>query len=100
MLFPTGNIKKMTNSHLCLIENGRNLTMVRLPTFGKLVRIGLPNTLRGEIWEVCSGSIYLRLANPGVYEGILETYKGQTSLSTEEIEKDLNRYRMQTLLLM
>lgn len=65
--------------------------MVRLPTFGKLVRIGLPNTLRGEIWEVCSGSIYLRLANPGVYEEILETYKGQTSLSTEEIEKDLNR---------
>lgn len=40
--------------------------MVKLPEFGKLVRVGLPNALRGEIWEECSGSIYLRLANMGV----------------------------------
>lgn len=66
--------------------------MVKLPEFGKLVRVGLPNALRGEIWEECSGSIYLRLANMGVYEDILKTYEGQSSLSTEEIEKDLNRY--------
>ncbi|KAI9493697.1 rab-GTPase-TBC domain-containing protein [Zychaea mexicana] len=72
-------------------ENGRNLTMVRLPTFGKLVRVGLPNALRGELWEVCSGSVYLRTTNQGVYEEVLKTYEGQSSLSTEEIEKDLNR---------
>ncbi|KAJ1332801.1 hypothetical protein BSLG_008430 [Batrachochytrium salamandrivorans] len=41
-------------------EYGRNLTLVRLPTFIKLVRIGLPNTLRGEIWELCSGAVYKR----------------------------------------
>ncbi|KAI9319371.1 rab-GTPase-TBC domain-containing protein [Dichotomocladium elegans] len=73
------------------LENGRNMTIVKQPTFGKLVRVGLPNSLRGEIWEVCSGSIYLRLANQGVYHEILKTYAGQESLSTEEIEKDLNR---------
>ncbi|ORZ02924.1 rab-GTPase-TBC domain-domain-containing protein [Syncephalastrum racemosum] len=73
------------------VENGRNLTMVRMSTFGKLVRIGLPNALRGEIWETCSGSIYLRLTNPFVYEELLKNNEGQTSLATEEIEKDLNR---------
>ncbi|KAI9019303.1 rab-GTPase-TBC domain-containing protein [Phycomyces nitens] len=72
-------------------ENGRNLTMMKLPTFGKLVRVGLPNRLRGEIWEACSGAMYSRFANQGLYEELLETYKGQTSVSTEEIEKDLNR---------
>ncbi|CAO3670069.1 unnamed protein product [Umbelopsis ramanniana] len=71
--------------------NGRNLTMIRLPTFGKLVRIGLPNTLRGEIWEMCAGSAYLRFYNPGEYERLLKEYEGETSQSTEEIEKDLNR---------
>ncbi|KAL0074734.1 rab-GTPase-TBC domain-containing protein [Phycomyces blakesleeanus] len=72
-------------------ENGRNLTMMKLPTFGKLVRVGLPNRLRGEIWEACSGAMYSRFANQGLYEELLETYKGQTSVSTDEIEKDLNR---------
>lgn len=76
---------------LYLQENGRNLTMVRLPTFGKLVRVGLPNYLRGEIWEASSGAIYLRFAHQGLYQEILEKYKDQESTSTEEIEKDLNR---------
>ncbi|KAI8990953.1 rab-GTPase-TBC domain-containing protein [Mycotypha africana] len=72
-------------------ENGRNLTMIQLSTFGKLVRVGLPNLLRGEIWEVSSGAMYLRFANQGVYQEILAKYKDQKSTSTEEIEKDLNR---------
>ncbi|KAI7864999.1 rab-GTPase-TBC domain-containing protein [Spinellus fusiger] len=65
--------------------------MMWLPDFGKLVRVGLPNRLRGEVWEACSGAMYLRFANQGVYHGLLNTYAGQTSISTEEIEKDLNR---------
>ncbi|KAI8903108.1 rab-GTPase-TBC domain-containing protein [Gorgonomyces haynaldii] len=72
-------------------EFGRNLTLVRLPTFIKLVRIGLPNNLRGELWEVCSGSIYKRFMNSGYYELLHEQNQGKTSLSIEEIEKDLNR---------
>ncbi|CAO3627324.1 unnamed protein product [Cunninghamella blakesleeana] len=73
------------------IENGRNLNMIRSPTFGKLIRVGLPNTLRGEIWEMTSGSSYLRFSNKDVYDDLLKMYAGQVSLSTEEIEKDLNR---------
>lgn len=72
-------------------ENGRNLTIARYPQFMRLVQVGLPNRLRGEIWEVTSGSIHLRLGNPGEYERLLEQYRGKSSLSLEEIEKDLNR---------
>lgn len=71
--------------------HGRNITLLRYPQFTRLVQVGLPNMLRGEIWEVASGSIFQRMANPGVYEKLLKDHDGQTNLSTEEIEKDLNR---------
>ncbi|KAJ3411856.1 hypothetical protein HDV05_001645 [Chytridiales sp. JEL 0842] len=72
-------------------EFGRNLTIVRLPTFVKLVRIGLPNALRGEIWEGCCGAMAKRYMNPGYYEKLHQDNTGKLTLSTEEIEKDLNR---------
>ncbi|KAJ3276647.1 hypothetical protein HDV01_004180 [Terramyces sp. JEL0728] len=72
-------------------EFGRNLTTVRLPTFIKLVRVGLPNSLRGELWEVCSGAIHKRFAREGYYEKLHADHIGYKSLSIEEIEKDLNR---------
>ncbi|KAI7901275.1 rab-GTPase-TBC domain-containing protein [Cokeromyces recurvatus] len=72
-------------------EYGRNLTISKNPRFAKLIRVGLPNRLRGEIWEVCSGAIYERFMNQGLYDRILEENKDKSSLSLEEIEKDLNR---------
>ncbi|EKM50087.1 uncharacterized protein PHACADRAFT_105336 [Phanerochaete carnosa HHB-10118-sp] len=74
-----------------LKAHGRNLTLIRYPQCTRLVQVGLPNRLRGEMWETLSGSLYLRFENPGVYEQILEENKGRTSTSTEEIEKDLHR---------
>ncbi|RKF65154.1 putative GTPase-activating protein [Golovinomyces cichoracearum] len=74
-----------------LRENGRNVTSVRQPTFHKLIRVGLPNRLRGEIWELTSGSLFLRLENPTKFTDILEKHQGQESLAIDEIEKDLNR---------
>ncbi|KAI5481518.1 GTPase activating protein [Pseudohyphozyma bogoriensis] len=74
-----------------LQNNGRNLTLIRYPTFTRLVQVGLPNRLRGELWELTCGSMYLRLQNPGVYEQILKDNAGRTSASTEDIEKDLHR---------
>lgn len=53
--------------------------------------MGLPNKLRGEMWETLSGSLYLRFSNPNVYQSLLHEHKGQTTMSTEEIEKDLTR---------
>lgn len=71
--------------------HGRNLTLLRYPQCTRLVQVGLPNRLRGEMWETLSGSIYLRFSSPGTYHRILEENKGRTSTSTEEIEKDLHR---------
>ncbi|KAJ3521706.1 hypothetical protein NM688_g8980 [Phlebia brevispora] len=74
-----------------LKTHGRNLTLLRYPQCTRLVQVGLPNRLRGEMWETLSGSLYLRFVSPGVYEQILAENKGRTSTSTEEIEKDLHR---------
>ncbi|KAJ3001017.1 hypothetical protein HDV02_000086 [Globomyces sp. JEL0801] len=70
---------------------GRNLTLVRTTKFIKIIRIGIPNNLRGELWEVCSGSLHKRFGNPGHYEKLHADHVGYKSLSIEEIEKDLNR---------
>lgn len=74
-----------------LRDNGRNATLIRQPTFHKLIRVGLPNRLRGEMWELTSGSMYLRLQDPDLYTKTLTQYSGQESLAIDEIEKDLNR---------
>src|SRR5882757_3399784 len=72
-------------------ENGRNATLIRQPTFHKLIRVGLPNRLRGEIWELTSGSLFLRLENPTLFVDTLAKFEGRDSLAIDEIEKDLNR---------
>lgn len=74
-----------------LRDNGHSVTLIRQPTFHKLIRVGLPNRLRGEIWELTSGSLYLRLENPTLYSDTLAKFEGQESLAIDEIEKDLNR---------
>ncbi|KAF0513918.1 TBC-domain-containing protein [Gigaspora margarita] len=80
---------KLWIDYMC--NNGRNLTLIKSPYFYKLVRIGLPNKLRGEMWELCSGAIYLRFVNNGLYDKLHKEYAGKVTPSTEEIEKDLNR---------
>ncbi|ODQ65871.1 TBC-domain-containing protein [Nadsonia fulvescens var. elongata DSM 6958] len=74
-----------------LQTHGRNLTIIKQATFYKLIRVGLPNRLRGELWELSSGSMYLRLSNQGEYDRILQENKDKHSYAIEEIEKDLNR---------
>jgi hypothetical protein len=74
-----------------LRDNGRNATLIRQPTFHKLIRVGLPNRLRGEMWELTSGAFYLRLEKPTLYADTLAKFSGQESLAIDEIEKDLNR---------
>lgn len=74
-----------------LRDNGRNVTLIRQPTFHKLIRVGLPNRLRGEMWELTSGSLFMRLESPTLFADTLAKYKGRDSVAIEEIEKDLNR---------
>lgn len=72
-------------------ENGANLAIVKNYTFEKLVRVGVPNRIRGEVWELCSGSMYLRQENPTEYQELLQKNEGKSSQAVEEIEKDLRR---------
>ncbi len=55
------------------------------------MRVGLPNRLRGELWELTSGSFYLRLQNPNLFQDTLAANAGRDSIAIDEIEKDLNR---------
>lgn len=72
-------------------KHGRNLTLVKNHQYNKLIRVGISNPLRGEVWEISCGSFFKRFANPGVYEKILHTNRNGASQAIEEIEKDLNR---------
>lgn len=72
-------------------DHGRNLSTIRYSFYSRLVLAGLPNRIRGEVWECATGSVYLRQANPGEYFNILKENEGRTSMSTDDIEKDLNR---------
>ncbi|ODV58053.1 GTPase-activating protein MDR1, partial [Ascoidea rubescens DSM 1968] len=74
-----------------LKSNGKNLTLTKQNLFYRLIRIGLPNRIRGEIWELCCGSMYLRYQNQTLYQDILNENSGKNSQAIEEIEKDLNR---------
>jgi len=72
-------------------EFGKNLTLIRLPTLSNLVKIGISNRLRGEMWLVCTGAIFKKLQNPGYFEKLLVDNANKKSLALDEIEKDLNR---------
>ncbi|KAI9141144.1 rab-GTPase-TBC domain-containing protein [Paraphysoderma sedebokerense] len=93
--FPAdGNQKekaKLQRWHNYFNERGRNLTTIRTFQYHKLIRLGIPNPLRGEIWELSCGAMFQRAMNPGYYDGLHNQYAGMQSFSMEEIEKDLNR---------
>ncbi|KAG9348883.1 hypothetical protein JZ751_029200 [Albula glossodonta] len=57
----------------------------------KLVAMGIPETLRGELWMAFSDATSELMAHPGYYEKMLQESMGQCSLATEEIERDLHR---------
>ncbi|WPK25152.1 hypothetical protein PUMCH_002455 [Australozyma saopauloensis] len=71
--------------------DGRNLSLIKTPTFAKLVRVGLPNRLRGEIWELNCGSMYMRIDHKDEYEKLLTDNENKHSIAVEEISKDLYR---------
>ena len=78
---------------------GQHLDLIRTAQFYRLIRIGLPNRLRCEIWELgMAGSLSRRLAEGNLYAELVSRAKipepGDSLLSRdlmEEIERDLNR---------
>lgn len=90
-------------------EFGEGFAMLRTPRFTHLIEtFGIPDQLRGVLWQFCSGSTYLRylLEGQNYYASLLKQQQQQTenggnsnnpygitgeSLVADEIEKDLHR---------
>lgn len=72
-------------------EFGRGVHMFRTDKIRKLVALGIPESLRGELWLHFSDASSLLAAHPNYYADLLEKCRGETSIATEEIERDLHR---------
>lgn len=70
---------------------GSGACMMITPELKHLVRLGIPNSMRAQLWRLCSGSVYYQLAEPHLYERLLADNAGVESNATEEIERDLHR---------
>lgn len=72
-------------------EFGRGVHMFRTDQIRKLVSLGIPESLRGELWLNFSDACSSLAAHPSYYTDLLEKCRGETSTATEEIERDLHR---------
>uniref|UniRef100_A0A4W4ELR9 Rab-GAP TBC domain-containing protein n=1 Tax=Electrophorus electricus TaxID=8005 RepID=A0A4W4ELR9_ELEEL len=72
-------------------EFGRGVHMFRTDKIRKLVSMGIPECLRGELWLTFSDACSSLAGNPDYYADMVEQSLGQASIATEEIERDLHR---------
>lgn len=72
-------------------KNGTGLRIIKTNDFYKLIRVGICDIFRGEIWEVLSGAMYQRFQQPGIYQEILKSNMAKNSQAIEDIEKDVRR---------
>ncbi|KAM9485263.1 TBC1 domain family member 8-like isoform 2-T2 [Salvelinus alpinus] len=70
---------------------GRGVHMFRTEKIQKLVAMGIPESLRGELWMTFSDSSSELASHPDYYSGLVTESIGHSSLATEEIERDLHR---------
>lgn len=76
---------------------GHGFSMIRTPRFVELINtIGIPDQIRGVMWQLCSGSTYLRylLEGQNYYASLLKQNSSDDtceSVVADEIEKDLHR---------
>ncbi|XP_051564340.1 TBC1 domain family member 8-like [Myxocyprinus asiaticus] len=73
------------------VEFGRGVHMFRTNKIGKLVALGIPESLRGELWLNFSDACSSLAAHPNYYADLVERCRGETNIATEEIERDLHR---------
>lgn len=72
-------------------EYGRTVCMFRTEKIRKLVSMGIPECLRGELWLIFSDAMTDFASNPDYYANLVEESMGKCCLATEEIERDLHR---------
>ncbi|RXN00877.1 TBC1 domain family member 8 [Acipenser ruthenus] len=71
-------------------EYGRSC-MFRTEKIRKLVAMGIPESLRGELWLTFSDAITDLASHPDYYANLVEESMGKCCMATEEIERDLHR---------
>lgn len=72
-------------------EFGRGVHMFHTDKIHKLVALGIPESLRGELWLNFSDACSSLAAHQNYYTDLLEKCRGQSNIATEEIERDLHR---------
>uniref|UniRef100_A0A3Q3ALY1 TBC1 domain family member 8B n=1 Tax=Kryptolebias marmoratus TaxID=37003 RepID=A0A3Q3ALY1_KRYMA len=72
-------------------EFGRSVHMFRTGKIQKLVAMGIPESLRGELWMTFSDASSELESHQGYYASLVQKSMGQSNLATEEIERDLHR---------
>ncbi|XP_070694145.1 TBC1 domain family member 8 [Pempheris klunzingeri] len=73
------------------LEFGRGVHMFRTEKIQRLVAMGIPESLRGELWMTLSDASSELEAHQGYYASQVQKSMGQSNLATEEIERDLHR---------
>ncbi|KAE8625442.1 hypothetical protein XENTR_v10006276 [Xenopus tropicalis] len=81
--------ERLWNDHFA--EYGRSVCMFRTEKIQKLVAMGIPESLRGELWLVFSDAVTEMASHPGYYGRLVEESMGKCCLANEEIERDLHR---------
>uniref|UniRef100_A0A7N6AFD5 TBC1 domain family member 8B n=1 Tax=Anabas testudineus TaxID=64144 RepID=A0A7N6AFD5_ANATE len=72
-------------------EFGRGVHMFRTEKIQRLVAMGIPESLRGELWMTLSDASSELESHQGYYTSLVQKSMGQSTLATEEIERDLHR---------
>ncbi|XP_029460660.1 TBC1 domain family member 8 isoform X2 [Rhinatrema bivittatum] len=87
---PREQIKEhLWNDHF--VEYGRTVCMFRTEKIRKLVAMGIPESLRGELWLIFSDAVTDLVSHPGYYSNLVEESMGKCCIATDEIERDLHR---------
>ncbi|XP_020776490.2 LOW QUALITY PROTEIN: TBC1 domain family member 8 [Boleophthalmus pectinirostris] len=72
-------------------EFGRGVHMFRTEKIQRLVAMGIPESLRGELWMTLSDACSELDSHEGYYSSLVQKSMGQNTLATDEIERDLHR---------
>ncbi|XP_047226467.1 TBC1 domain family member 8 [Girardinichthys multiradiatus] len=72
-------------------EFGRGVHMFRTEKIQRLVAMGIPESLRGELWMTFSDACTELESHQGYYASLVQKSMGHSNLATDEIERDLHR---------
>ncbi|WBW73661.1 Rab GAP Gyp2 [Schizosaccharomyces osmophilus] len=73
------------------LKSGANFNFVQTPFFFTLLQNGIPDNLRADVWETCSGSLYWRWKSKSFYNDNVNRVLTETCEYGDEIERDLSR---------